>query len=93
MAKYMPDITYNEFKRDIKAIEEANQIYDSTTAFDISKQLRAVRLRIDNNAKEKALMEILNETYARYLNEEITAEQALPFSETIAGMSGCEDCF
>ena len=87
MAKYMPDITYNEFKRDLKAIEEANQIYDSTTAFDISKQLRAVRLRIDNNAKEKALMEILNETYARYLNEEITAEQALPFSETIAGMS------
>lgn len=87
MNQYMPDVTYNEFKRDLKAIEDANQIYDSTTAFDISKQLRAVRLRIDNASKEQALMEILNETYAKYLNEEITAEQAIPFAERIAGMS------
>lgn len=87
MNQYMSDVTYNEFKRDLKAIEEANQIYDSTTAFDISKQLRAVRLRIDNASKEKALMEILNETYTKYLDEDITADQAIAFSETIAGMS------
>lgn len=87
MNQYMPDITYNEFKRDLKAIDNANQIYDSATAFEYSKQLRAARLRIDNEAKEQALMEILNETYVRYLGEEITAEQAFLFSETIAGMS------
>lgn len=87
MITYMPDVTYNEFKKDIKGIEDANRAFDSNKAFELSKQLRAVRLRIDNTSKEQALMEMLNETYVKYLNEEMTSEQALAFAETLAGMS------
>lgn len=87
MDSYLADISYNEYKELVRSMNLAGASYDNSTLYSMMDTLRSVQQRMQNEDRERALIELINEEYCAYLNEEITAEQMQTFSSTISGLS------
>lgn len=87
MDKYMADVSYNEYKTIVKNMNIAGAAYDNKTLYSMMDSLRLVQRRMQNEDRERALVELINEEYVVYLNEGITGEQMRTFASTISGLS------
>lgn len=84
---YMPSINHNEYKLAIKRLYSANSLYDSEAVYDAQMDISALNLRMDNVTREDIMVELLNEEYIAFLNEEITSETIKGYADIIAGIS------
>lgn len=84
---YMTSINHNEYKAVIKRLYAANTLYDSEAIYDAQNDISALNLRMDNETREKIMVELLNEEYMAFLNEEISAETVKGYADIIAGIS------
>lgn len=90
MDKYMSELSYNEYKSLVKSMNIAGATYDNNTLYSMMDSLRLVQQRMKNEDRERALIELINDEYDIYLNEEITADQMRTFASTISGLSQYE---
>lgn len=84
---YMTSINHNEYKLAIKRIYAANTAYDTEAAYDAQMDISSLHLRMDNATREAIMIELLNEEYLAFLNEEISADTVKSYADIIAGIS------
>ncbi len=84
---YMPSINHNEYKLVIKRLYAANTLYDSQAVYDAQEDIAALNLRMDNTTREKIMVELLNEEYISFLDEEIAGSTVKSYADIIATIS------
>ena len=75
--KYIKDVASNEFKKIINDIYEADMQRDSNKGYSLKSDLDVVKQRLDNETREKLMIEILNDKYKSFLAEEINGDGML----------------
>lgn len=86
-ARYMPDICYNEYKRAIDELYNANRSFDTGKAFEAQNNISAVQQRMDNATREQIMIEMLNEKYQSFLDGTLSDSDISSFAAIISGMS------
>lgn len=86
-SKYMPDISRNEFKRAVLGLFEANRTFDANGAVEAQNNISAVQQRLDNDTREKLMIEMLNEKYQEFLDGKLSENDFNGFITIISGMS------
>lgn len=71
---YILDVASNEFKKTMREICDANVARDSSTSFTLGTKLDLVKQRLDNQTREKLMIELINEKYKGFLDETVTGE-------------------
>lgn len=87
MEKYMPSINHNEYKKAINDLADANSTFNTNKAYEAKNTITAVQQRMNNETREKIMIEMLNEKYQSYLDEELVIKDMNSFTAIISGMS------
>lgn len=87
MDTYLSQVSRHEYKADVNAIYEAGLNYDNSTVYEMNNNIRLVQQRMSNEDRERALIELLNEKYQLFLDEQITDSQLQFFASLVQGLS------
>lgn len=87
MDKYLSQVSRHEYKADIDAIYTAGLNYDNSTVYEMNNNIRLVQQRMSNEDRECALIEMLNEKYQLFLDEQISDSQLQFFASLVQGLS------
>jgi len=84
---YMSSINHNEYKLAIKRLYTANAAYDTEAAYDAQMDISSLNLRMDNATRESIMVELLNEQYYAFINEEVSATTVHSYADIIAAIA------
>lgn len=87
MDRYLPQVSRHEYKEDINTIYTAGLNYDNATVYEMNNNIRLVQQRMSNEDREQVLIELLNEKYQLFLDEQITDSQMQFFASLVQGLS------
>lgn len=85
--KYMPDVNHNEYKRAVNWLWDSYVSHDNAKAFDAQNMLAAVTNRVDTNTRDSYLIEMLNDNYYAFLNENMSSEKLDTLCSVIENIS------
>ena len=84
---YMPNVAANEFKLVMNDLCKANIIYDTGAIYNLSDKMDKISQRLNNDVREKLMIELVNDKYREYLNEDISAEELSAMCSLVADNS------
>ncbi|MBQ8913376.1 MAG: hypothetical protein IJ054_04945, partial [Lachnospiraceae bacterium] len=76
-AGYIEDVASNEYKAVLLEIYEADIARDANTGFNLKPKLDLVKQRLDTSKREALMIELLNEKYRSFLNDELSGDSLL----------------
>ena len=86
-SKYMNLVRDMELEKSMDELVDAMARFDSKSVYEIKAKIYSLQNTMDNQAKENALIRILNTKYDMFLDEKITSESMQTYISMITDMS------
>ncbi|MBQ8913695.1 MAG: hypothetical protein IJ054_06595 [Lachnospiraceae bacterium] len=81
---YILDVASNEFKKTMLDICDANVARDSSTSFSLGTRLDLIKQRLDNQTRERLMIELINDKYKGFLDENVSGEALIAMCSLVA---------
>lgn len=72
---YIANVASNEYKSVMLDIYKINMAHETNSEYEKKNQLEKISQRLDNSDREKLMIQLLNDKYRKYLNEEISIDE------------------
>lgn len=85
--KYNTLVNRMEYRDAIEAIYNSNQNYNGQGVVEANDTINNINLRLDNDTKNEVVIEVLNEKYQQFVNDEITVDAMNNYVSIISGLT------
>ncbi len=85
--KYMDNICENEYRRAISELVRSYISFDGELQNSSKRSIEAVEKRLDNTARERIMIEMLNEWYESFIKGTVTEEEIGILANIVTGLS------
>ncbi len=82
-AGYIEDVASNEYKSVLLEFYEADITRDANKGYNLKPKLDIVKQRLDTSKRESLMIELLNEKYRSFLNDELPSENLLAMCSVV----------
>lgn len=85
--KYNVLVNRMEYRDAIEAIYDSKKNYNGQGALQANETINKINLRLDEDTKKEVVIEVLNEKYQQFLNDEVTADDMNGYISIVNGLA------